>query len=748
MSFYKQTKKHINLIITVFIAIVVLVVTILLYNMYIGNSVSRLTDETLELQMETVSETFNLTFSAGLHLIETTASLLPISSDYLRYIDFTEENYRELSNSFDYMMVIDPSGEAIGSDSTVVNVSDRIYFQQAMDGKTVISQPIVSAFDNEETIVIATPMTSNGEVFGVVAGFMYVNSLNGMFGDPIDGLVANVIVDSGGTVIANGVADSKILPLKNIYDCISDSVDISSGKMQTIMSNVITSTEGMQTIEYDGEPYRFTYEPIGIEDWMIISIIPESVVSSTANNIVNFTALMSVVTIIIVASFGLIINQSQQNSLAKITEIAYTSELTRISTIPKFKIDAKPFTKKNHGSKFLLIKFDIENFRLVNESLGIAEGDRVLIGMSQAMQIGVENGCLCAHLHDDEFLLMIAYNDDDKVKNWRNDFVDRLYEYLGEDFGYKLRVIAGYYFINANEAFDISDAIEKTNIAHRRAKATEAEVSIYTDEILSGAVKNKQIENRMEEALENGEFVMVLQPELSLSKCSMTAAEALVRWQSPEGPMRPDEFIPIFEKNGFIIKLDMYMFEQACKYMRSWIDSGREPFMLSVNFSRNHLLTTEFVSRLLKRCEAQNVSPKYFGIEITESSMLHNVKDLIEIMHELQGNGFKVLMDDFGSGYSSLGLLKNTSMDVLKLDRSFFFKAENRERSMAVVSSVIQLAKGLKIQTTAEGLENLEDIISLKEMGCDIIQGYYYAKPMSQSAFKKFYDSDASKLSI
>ncbi len=748
MNFYQQTKKHINMIITVIIAISVLVVAILFYNMYIVNSVSTLTDDRLEQQMDNAVNTFNLTFSSGLELLETTAALLPLSSDYLRYIDFTDEDHQELSNSFDFMMVIDTEGNAVGSDSSEVSIPDREYFQQAMRGNTVISDPIVSAFDNEETIVIATPMFIDGEVVGVLAGFIYIDSLNSMFGENYDAVTAKLIVDSEGNIVANALLESNLMPFENLFESIGHGVNQSSDEYIKLMSDIAAVTEGRQTIEFRNEPYRFTYEAININDWMILSIVSETIALSTANNMVDFTAMISVIIILIVAAFGIIINQSQQTALDKISEIAYTSELTGINTMTKFKLSAPGFIKKKTNGKFLLVKFDIENFRLVNESLGNAVGDRVLIAMAASMECDVEKNCLGAHLHDDEFLLMIAYNDDNEVKNWRDNFVERLYGNLGVDFGYRLRVIAGYYYIDKNTVFDISDAIEKANIAHRRAKATHSELSIYTDEILSGAVKTKQIENRMEEALLNDEFVMVLQPELCLKSCSLIAAEALVRWQSPDGPMRPDEFIPIFEKNGFIVKLDMYMFEQGCRYMREWIDSGREPFMLSVNFSRNHLLSKEFVSRLVSICSEQKVSAEYFGVEITESSMLDNVKQLISIMKELQDHGFKVLMDDFGSGYSSLGLLKNTSVDVLKLDRSFFYKAEDRERSMAVVSSVIRLSKDLNIQTTAEGLENKEDIISLKKMGCDIIQGYYYAKPMSKSAFKKFYDSDASKMEV
>ncbi len=747
MRIYEHNKKHITLLALVFGTICILVLSILLYNMYISEVVKGLSNSNVEQVVTHQANTFKESFTADINLLETTASLLTMS-DYHTYIDFEHAQDEYLLASFDYLMVIDKDGYAFGSDTTLDDLSGRTYFQQALAGNTVISEPIVSAFDNKESIVIATPMLDDNEIVGVLAGIIYLESLTNMFGTSDPNAIANVIVDSNGTIIANGLEGTEFVAMENLYDILKAMGELDENRLNNLNSDITFGLHGNELLVFDDSAYSAIYCPVGIEDWVIISIIPNNIVQHTTNIITIVTSAMSIGIVLVVGIFGLLIFNSQRKSLEKITEIAYTSDLTKISTAAKFKIDSNAFIKRHKDKNFVLIKFDVENFKLVNETLGSSEGDRVLISMAKAINFKTDINCIYAHLHDDEFIVMLAYGVAYNPEQWRDDYVNHLYNLLGVDFTYKLRIVTGYYFPKTDNMFSIDSAIEKANVAHRRAKAIKTLSSIYSDELLTSAVKNKELENRMEKALENREFVMVLQPELSLTTGNMIAAEALVRWQTDDGPMRPDEFIPLFEQNGFITKLDLYMFEEACRYLSRWVQAGREEIIISVNFSRNHLHNLGLEKKLLAICEKYNVKPQCLGIEITETSMISNEVDILDFIRRIKEHGFKVLMDDFGSGYSSLGLLKDIPVDILKLDRSFFSQTEDRSRSLAVVSSIIKLSKDLGILTIAEGVETVDDLINLKEMNCDIIQGYYYSKPMSQEAFIRFYESDASKVDV
>ncbi len=739
-------KKHITLLFCILGAITILVISIFVYNMFIRKEINALTDQSINQLMTNNVETYQLKFESNINLLESTASLLPVW-DYLRYIDYDSDEYDYISNAFDYTMVINPNGYAVGSDGNIGDAYDQDYFKLAMEGKTVISELINTDHNNIKTIVISTPMIANGETRGVLAGLIYVETLNNMFVNPIEGISANLLVDAEGNIISNGVENSQFLPSENIFNVISENHLIETSEFDQLKIDIANGISGERKIDFNGEVNRIIYTPVGIENWAIVSIIPDSVIQSTTTNIIIVTAILSVFIVFVVCSLGYIINFSQRKHLKNIEELAYISPLTKINTLIKFKLDANRFVIKNAGKNFLLVKFDVENFRLVNESLGSATGDRILKCMAEATKNYLQESTIHAHIHSDEFLALIAHTNLD-MQEWHKSYVDEVYKMLGEKLNYNLRIICGYYYIKEADIYDISSCIEKVNIAHHTAKEEKNLLSGYSGEYLAHAIKIKEIENNMESALQNGEFKMVLQPELDLHKGKMIAAEALVRWFSPSGMMAPNSFIPIFEQNGFILKLDIYIFEQACSYLKSWIDEGREPFVISVNFSRKHLYTVDFAKKLASLCKKYNILPKYLGIEVTETSMLSNEQALIELIHELHIEGFKIFMDDFGSGFSSLGLLKNTPVDVLKIDKSFFAETESPKRTFAVVNSVIRLSKDLEIKTVAEGIETLENLNMLKQMGCDIVQGYYYAKPMPVDEFKKFYDSKASTIQL
>ncbi len=733
--------KQFILLFYIFVAIVVLVITMVFYNIFLQEELSEISSQNLNQQMSNNVETYQLKFESNINLLESTASLLPVW-DYLRYIDYESDQYDYISSAFDYIMVINPNGYAVGSDGNVGDAYEEDYFKDAMDGKTVISDLIVTESNGIKTIVISTPMIANGETRGVLAGLIYLETLNDMFNNPIREIKANILVDSDGYIISNGVDNTKFIPTNNVFEIIQQSNLSDEKEFDLFKNDVLTGTSGERKINFDGEVNRVIYTPVGIKDWSIISIVPEAVIQSTTNIIFAVTAFISVFAIALVCAFAYIINFSQRKHLKNIEEIAYVSPLTKINTVVKFKLDADDFFAKHKGDEFIIIKFDIENFRLLNESLGVSQGDEILKNMADAFKIIPKGKGLCAHIHNDEFLVLLAVKEK-SLSNWHSEYTNQIYMLLGENFNYNLRIVSGYYCIDEKDKADISSCIEKVNIAHKTAKEEKVLISEYSKEYLAHAIEVKEIENNMEAALQNGEFRMFLQPELGLAEGKMVAAEALVRWFDSDEMKTPNTFIPIFEQNGFILKLDMYIFEQACKYLKTWTSQGREPFNISVNFSRKHFYTANFAAKLSDICNKYGVSAKYLGVEITETSMLSNEADLIAFIKDLKNKGFRVFMDDFGTGYSSLGMLKNTPVDVLKIDKSFFSESQSRERSVAVVSSVIRLSKDLNISTVAEGVETKEDLNMLKNMGCDIIQGYYYAKPMSGEELYSFYDNTA-----
>ena len=235
----------------------------------------------------------------------------------------------------------------------------------------------------------------------------------------------------------------------------------------------------------------------------------------------------------------------------------------------------------------------------------------------------------------------------------------------------------------------------------------------------------------MAEALETGEFQVFYQPKISLEDRGIMGAEALIRWKIEDGTLvPPDEFIPIFEQNGFIVRLDVYVLDQVCRRLRGWLDQGRPALPVSVNQSRRLLFQEGYIRILSETVEKYGLSPRMIILEITESIAMEEAEILKNLLIELHRLGFRVSMDDFGSGYSSLNVLKDIPVDELKLDREFLLPAQDGERRDTIVRNIIHLAQDLGIATVAEGVETEGQAKFLQECGCDIAQGYYFARPM------------------
>ena len=239
----------------------------------------------------------------------------------------------------------------------------------------------------------------------------------------------------------------------------------------------------------------------------------------------------------------------------------------------------------------------------------------------------------------------------------------------------------------------------------------------------------------MEKSLENKEFMVYYQPKYSSVDGRPVGAEALVRWYNEEvGMIYPNEFIPVFEENGFIADLDKYMFELVCRDIRSWLDKGYFVVPVSVNVSQLQLYNTRFIDEYMEIMAEYKITPEYVQLELTETTLFSEITILTDIINKLHEKGFKILMDDFGTGYSSLNMLKNVEVDILKLDKSFVDDIGDSKGDI-VVSTIVSLGQMLEMKVVAEGVETKEQYEFLRDIFCDEIQGYYFCKPISSEEY-------------
>lgn len=429
---------------------------------------------------------------------------------------------------------------------------------------------------------------------------------------------------------------------------------------------------------------------------------------------------------------------------------SYMIEHDNITGLPAyshFEFDAKKLLKNALPNEYMILSLNADNFRIINDTYGILCGNEILklLGKHFASQCG-KNEFVC-RFYADNFVFLIKnmeffWDIEERVYNMTN--VDNIVKkYLPPK--YQFTFSASIYRIE-NPLDDIESMISKANLAQKLYKnhfATHRVIE-YTSELKESYSWNREITLSMEEAFENKEFEVFYQPKFKFEDETIIGAEALIRWNNPrKGFLPPAKFIPLFEDNGFIEKIDKFVLNNVCNFLEEWNktkESKSNPLTISFNLSRYNIYNPNLISDLKQISRSYDIGDNKIEVELTERIMVDNPNRLIKIMGEIKKAGFSVSVDDFGAGYSSLNLLKNMPADVIKLDKDFLSSQEENknQKERIIITSVIEMAKKLNITTVAEGVETKDQCEMLKTSGCDIAQGFYYAKPMQEKLFKEF----------
>lgn len=394
-----------------------------------------------------------------------------------------------------------------------------------------------------------------------------------------------------------------------------------------------------------------------------------------------------------------------------------------------FNNGAMDIIKANPEKRYALIQFDVARFKIINEQYGVEVGDELLAFFIHTLKMILQPEQLYARLTADVFMILTSFESEQDIY----DLIEKINKNL---LGYKGMSYTLYFGVC--EVKDTTQNLRKFGdgaaFARQGVKGNALNhIGFYEDNMKQKAKTQKILEDEMEAALEQRQFVMYLQPKYSISENCIVGAEALVRWIHPDrGMIPPMDFIPLFEQNGFVIKMDQYIWEEACKTIRTWMDRGISPVPISVNVSRRHLKDGRFVKVLDELVEKYGIDRKNLEIEITETIDPDQNPEGINLLKE---HGYVLLMDDFGSGYSSLNTLKDTQFDVIKIDREFLQDFVESERGQKIVEHTIMMTKEIGLDLVAEGVENKEQAEFLSECGCDIAQGFFYARPMPAEQF-------------
>jgi|GEM_PF-6856287 len=427
----------------------------------------------------------------------------------------------------------------------------------------------------------------------------------------------------------------------------------------------------------------------------------------------------------------------------ELQHMAETDSVTGLYNRAAFNSAVQEMLQNAKPNEYILSVIDMDNFKVLNDLYGHEEGDKVLRHMAKKIKLMTDQmQGVCCRADSDNFVYVMKCGEETSGSN--DSLMTDFFTYYKLPFRFVVR--AGRFIIN-DLSISIDAMIDRAMLAKKSIKGVYNKIeAYYTDEMRDKLIMEQALVADAESAIANDEFVVYFQPKFSISSGKIVGAEALVRWNHPTyGFLTPSAFIPLFERNGLIVKLDEYVWNRTAKTIRKWYDTNREILPISVNVSRMNIYSPNFVDTLIKIAKKYDFPPRLLELEITESAFIQNPKQFTDVIIQLRKYGFVIEMDDFGSGYSSLSALRDINVDTVKLDIRFMPPDNNDTKGKSILSTVVNLAKLLNLNLVAEGVENEQQVKYLHSIGCDIVQGFFFAKPMPLSDFEAAVDRTNGK---
>lgn len=726
---YRQ-RKRINSILIVSVVLIVILAAV-------GIGTKRISDEMMGQLMQNLEDVSQQNAYALSRELENKYELLNSFMTEMQALDRDEWNtYLEtmgpVAEGYHLKRIgyCETDGTAYASDGSAGNLAERDFFQISMQGKNCISDALTDAFsdDSELVTIMSAPMYDESGaiegVFALVYDSAYFNETLQI--TCFEGEGYSCAIDADGDIMV-GLNNDVVQLSMNFYDYVlelnPDNEDAVAGLKQMIANG--GSSNG--TLSFD-EEYLYHCMPVKLVDnqvkWYMITVVPSHIlqaryqpVRNSLYTVVGFVVLFLVLNLVLVV----LMTRRQRHETSR---LAYSDPTTGGANFASFKRDLRNLSSREG----YFISIDISNFNNINIAAGRRMGDELVRHIWRTLSGSLTGDEKAARVREDHFVAFWQEVSDDEI-------VHRL-EAVSESvrgFAVKLHVPGlhpRYGICHMEQDDTVEGGYSRARSAADYVRNTKGVYYAFYDRIDHELEKrNEEIEANFEGAIAGHEFEVWYQPKYNAETSQMVGSEALVRWRRPDGSMlSPGMFIPLFEQNGMIAQLDEYMFREVCKQQKEWLEEGRNVLPVSVNLSRASLFYSNVVEKYREILGGMGLEPGYVQIEVTESALAGR-GDINKVLEQFRRMGIRILMDDFGIGYSSLGTLSMHCFDTLKVDKSLVDHIGDRDGE-TLLSHVIRMGQELGLHITAEGVETEPQLEYLRGMKCDDIQGYYFAKPM------------------
>ena len=683
-------------------------------------------------------------FNSDIESLKSLSYLLN-NNDSINFDDFINSLKRQSANGYflrmsyylpqnDYISVISSDYHFYSKNINDLRIELRSTIERCSnEGISTISEVYFDYELDDYIISYAVPIfNSSNEVVGVLSASRYLHVFFNILNDHTL-FNQNLNID---WIKSNGefVSWSKESLINPQLESIYNDTYISKDEQIKITDNIESNNYFQSKLTYNNKKYNLFFSPLKFNNWYLVYLDKLNIFDNSISKLLNFVNVTTISIIIVIlislASILLYIKKSSKEVLA----LAYIDKLTGAYNFDKFSSSAIELLSLN-DKKYSFLTLNIRHFQFINTILGTENADLLLVYISDILNKSIDSDEVYCRYNADQFYLLLHSTNKDELINRISKIINSIIEHINNkiNMNYPLSLYCGI-AIHDETFIENSTPLEILNTLIYRAEFTqkhieeeyESSIVLYDENMHKAKLLYKSIEMNMLSALENEEFKLFLQPKINFKTDKIASAEALVRWIKDDGSIIfPYEFIPVFEKNGFCTKLDIYMLEKAFQKIRSWIDKGETPIPISVNQTKLLFYQADYIDTLSKLVDKYHIPKKMIVLEFTVSLATDNIEDLNKTLSNLKELGFVISLDDFGSGYSSLNILSSLNIDEVKFDKMFLQKNSDTDKHKFTIINLVNLSKDLSLSTVMEGVETKEDEIFLKEIGCNYGQGYF-----------------------
>ncbi len=664
---------------------------------------------------------------------------LRLIADSVKKLDDDYDIQEFLKRKADFLefdsMVLLHGDEIIYSDnSTIRNLQNLEGIKESYKGNDSITK-----LDKQDFLFSVPVYDNNQKVSGVLAGLRRKDNMQKLLKtDSFDGSSQSLIVDQNGQVM---IPPNDLTPFLSLQKTMKSSKDKSTVQnLNNLENNIKNKQSGaFHFKDNDGNRVILSYHPIEENNWSLITVISSSMLMNRTNQYINRMVYIVAAIFILFIICLFVILSFFRKSKEKLENIVFSDPLTEGYSNIAFQMKCEQLFQKAGNNAYTVVLLDVERFKLINRQYGIKAGDQTLCYIYKVIMHHLRQNEIAVRSDSDHFFLCLNETNEELIQTRLHEIIDDVNSYGKDSETYSPLIIRQGACIVTDIEEDITLIQDHARIALRMNPQRNI-CGFYNDEIMQQMQKEHHLSAIFDTSLKNGDFQVYLQPKVNLKDKSCGGAEALVRWIHPElGNISPQEFIPLFERDDKIIQLDTFVFKTVCRYLHERIENERPVYAISVNLSRRHFQDLSFLKEYAQIKEYYKIPDKLIELELTESIVFNDqqiemVKKAVDQMHEY---GFCCSLDDFGVGFSSLGLLKYFDVDVIKLDRKFFDDIQLK-KSQNIIRGFIDMAKKIEVNVVAEGIETEEQLAFLQETECSMVQGYIFSRPLTMESFDEW----------